>query len=108
MELKDFNEITSAILSNLGENADQGEISNKLADLTTAFAEEVSNRQKAETESNTLKTKNEKLQADNMKLYLRISQSVENPPATNDGKPSRPEDKTDPIEALYKNGRRDI
>ena len=41
MELSEYNAKTQEILSSIGEDADQGKISNLLAELTTGFSEEV-------------------------------------------------------------------
>ena len=41
MELADFNAKTQEIISKLGDNADQGAVTNLLAELTTGFSEEV-------------------------------------------------------------------
>lgn len=41
MELADFNAKTQEIISKLGDNADQGAVTNILAELTTGFSEEV-------------------------------------------------------------------
>ena len=41
MELADFNAKTQELIKHLGDNADQGEVTNILAELTTGFSEEV-------------------------------------------------------------------
>ena len=41
MELAEYNAKTQEILSSIGEDADQGKISNLLAEVTTGFSEAV-------------------------------------------------------------------
>ena len=87
MELADFNAKTQELLKHMGDNADQGEVTNILAELTTGFSEEVA-------------AKNAKLKEDNMNLFLRVTV-----PEEQLKNPVRPEEDKDPINRLFTNGR---
>lgn len=100
MDLASFNQLAQDALAN---GADQGELSNILAQMTTGFSEEVSARVNAEKERDNLSAKNTKLKEDNMNLFLKITV-----PAGDDGGGAgnkRPEVDDDPINSLFTNGR---
>ena len=101
MELADFNAKTQALLALLPEGADQGEATNILAELTTGFSEEIAAKVAAQNTANELGVKNNKLKEDNMKLFLQVT--VPQTVSTSD--PIRPENDTDPINALFAGGR---
>ena len=73
MELADFNAKTQELLTHVGADADQGAITNILAELTTGFSEEVAAKAAAQRSVNDLETKNTKLKEDNMNLFLRVT-----------------------------------
>lgn len=100
MELSEYNAKTQEILSSIGEDADQGKISNLLAELTTGFSEEVAAKAAAQRSVNDLETKNTKLKEDNMNLFLRVTVPEEQLKTS-----TRPEEDKDPINALFTNGR---
>lgn len=100
MELAEFNNKTQELLKHVGDNADQGEITNILAELTTGFSEEVSAKVSAQKNVETLTAKNTKLKEDNMNLFLRVTVPEEQT-KTN----ARPEEDKDPINSLFTNGR---
>ena len=100
MELSEYNAKTQEILSSIGEDADQGKISNLLAELTTGFSEEVAAKVAATKSVEELTAKNAKLKEDNMNLFLRVTvpdEQLKNP--------VRPEEDKDPINRLFTNGR---
>lgn len=98
MELSEYTGITQKLMNMLGTDADQGEASNLLADLTQAFSEEVAANATAKAEVSRLTQANDKLKDDNMKLFLRISVPEDNNPPYN---PTRPETSTDAVDALF-------
>ena len=100
MELADFNARTQELIKHLGDNADQGEVTNILAELTTGFSEEVAAKATALRNVDDLTAKNAKLKEDNMNLFLRVTVPDEQlkPPV-------RPEEDKDPINRLFTNGR---
>lgn len=98
MELSQYNEITQKLLGMFGDGTDQGEASNLLADLTTAFSEEVSAKNTANAKVTQLTDANTKLKEDNMRLFLRVTIPEEKQESYN---PSRPENSTDVIDALF-------
>ncbi len=100
MELADFNAKTQEIISKLGDNADQGAVTNLLAELTTGFSEEVAAKNTANKNIETLTAQNAKLKEDNMSLFLRVTVPEEQLKA-----PVRPEEDKDPINKLFTNGR---
>ena len=100
MELADFNAKTQEIISNLGDNADQGAVTNLLAELTTGFSEEVAAKNNANKNIETLTAQNAKLKEDNMSLFLRVTV-----PEEQLKNPVRPEEDKDPINKLFTNGR---
>lgn len=100
MELSDFNAKTQELLKHLGENADQGEVTNILAELTTGFSEEIAAKATAEKNVEELTAKNAKLKEDNMNLFLRVTvpdEELKNP--------LRPEEDKDPVTRLFAGGR---
>ena len=99
MELADFNAKTQELIKHLGDNADQGEVTNILAELTTGFSEEAA-KATALRNVDDLTAKNAKLKEDNMNLFLRVTVPEEQlkPPV-------RPEEDKDPINRLFTNGR---
>lgn len=100
MELSDFNAKTQELLTHIGDNADQGALTNILAELSAGFSEEVAAKAAAQKNVESLTAKNEKLKEDNMNLFLRVTVPEENL-KTN----VRPEEDKDPINALFTNGR---
>lgn len=100
MELADFNAKTQEIISKLGDNADQGAVTNLLAELTTGFTEEVAAKNTANKNIETLTAQNAKLKEDNMSLFLRVTV-----PEEQLKNPVRPEEDKDPINKLFTNGR---
>ena len=100
MELADFNAKTQEIISKLGDNADQGAVTNLLAELTTGFSEEVAAKAAAQRSMTDLETKNAKLKEDNMNLFLRVTVPEERLKTS-----TRPEEDKDPINALFTDGR---
>lgn len=100
MELADFNAKTQELLSHVGADADQGAITNLLAELTTGFSEEVAAKAAAQRSMSDLESKNAKLKEDNMNLFLRVTVPEEQLKET-----KRPEEDKDPINALFSNGR---
>lgn len=100
MELADFNAKTQEIISKLGDNADQGAVTNILAELTTGFSEEVAAKNTANKNIETLTAQNAKLKEDNMSLFLRVTVPEEQLKV-----PVRPEEDKDPINKLFTNGR---
>lgn len=100
MELADFNAKTQEIIQHLGENADQGEVTNLLAELTTGFSEEVAAKATALHTVEDLTAKNAKLKEDNMNLFLRVTA-----PEEQIKQGVRPEEDKDPINRLFANGR---
>lgn len=100
MELADFNAKTQEIISKLGDNADQGAVTNLLAELTTGFSEEVAAKNTANKNIETLTAQNAKLKEDNMSLFLRVTV-----PEEQLKNPIRPEEDKDPINKLFTNGR---
>lgn len=100
MELAEFNERTQDLLTHIGENADQGEITNILAELTTGFSEEVAAKAAAQRNVSDLEAKNAKLKEDNMNLFLRVTV-----PEEQLKQPVRPEEDKDPINSLFSGGR---
>ena len=100
MELAEFNERTQELLKHVGENADQGEITNILAELTTGFSEEVAAKNTAQKNVNDLTARNNKLKEDNMNLFLRVTVPEENIKQN-----VRPEEDKDPINSLFSGGR---
>lgn len=100
MELADFNAKTQEIISKLGDNADQGAVTNLLAELTTGFSEEVAAKNTANKNIDTLTAQNAKLKEDNMSLFLRVTV-----PEEQLKNPVRPEEDKDPINKLFTNGR---
>lgn len=100
MELADFNAKTQEIISKLGDNADQGAVTNILAELTTGFSEEVAAKNTANKNIETLTAQNAKLKEDNMSLFLRVTV-----PEEQLKNPVRPEEDKDPINKLFTNGR---
>lgn len=100
MELSEFNSKTQELLTHVGENADQGEITNILAELTTGFNEAVAAKATAERSVTDLQTKNAKLKEDNMNLFLRVTV-----PEKRLKENKRPEEDSDPINSLFSNGR---
>lgn len=100
MELADFNAKTQEIISKLGDNADQGAVTNLLAELTTGFSEEVAAKNTANKNIETLTAQNAKLKEDNMSLFLRVTV-----PEEQLKNPVRPEEDKDPINKLFTNGR---
>ena len=102
MELADFNAKTQELLTHVGADADQGAITNILAELTTGFSEEVAAKAAAQRSVNDLETKNTKLKEDNMNLFLRVTVPDDNS-KLND--PQRPETDPNPVNRLFTNGR---
>lgn len=102
MELSEYNAKTQEILSSIGEDADQGKISNLLAELTTGFSEEVAAKAAATKSVEVLTAKNTKLKEDNMNLFLRVTVPDDNS-KLND--PQRPETDPNPVNQLFTNGR---
>lgn len=100
MELADFNAKTQEIISKLGDNADQGAVTNLLAELTTGFSEEVAAKNTANKNIETLTAQNAKLKEDNMSLFLRVTVPEEQLKT-----PVRPEEDKDLINKLFTNGR---
>jgi hypothetical protein len=100
MELADFNAKTQEIISKLGDNADQGAVTNLLAELTTGFSEEIAAKNSATKNVETLTAQNAKLKEDNMNLFLRVTV-----PEEQLKNPVRPEEDKDPINKLFTNGR---
>lgn len=100
MELSDFNAKTQELLKHVGDNADQGELTNILAELTSGFSEEVAAKNAAQKNVESLTTKNAKLKEDNMNLFLRVTVPDEQLKQN-----VRPEEDKDPINALFTNGR---
>lgn len=100
MELADFNAKTQELLTHVGADADQGAITNLLAELTTGFSEEIAAKASAEKQVNDLTTRNAKLKEDNMNLFLRVTVPEEQLKAK-----QRPEENKDPINSLFTNGR---
>ena len=100
MELADFNAKTQELLTHVGADADQGAITNLLAELTTGFSEEIAAKAKAEKQVSDLTTRNTKLKEDNMNLFLRVTVPDEQIKTK-----QRPEEDTDPITSLFTNGR---
>ena len=100
MELADFNAKTQEIISKLGDNADQGAVTNLLAELTTGFSAEVAAKNTANKNIETLTAQNAKLKEDNMSLFLRVTV-----PEDQLKTPVRPEEDKDPINKLFTNGR---
>ncbi len=100
MELTDFNAKTQELLTHVGTDADQGAITNLLAELTTGFSEEVAAKAAAQRSMTDLETKNVKLKEDNMNLFLRVTV-----PEEQLKNPTRPEEDKDPINALFSGGR---
>lgn len=100
MELADFNAKAQEIVSHLGEGADQGAVTNLLAELTTGFSEEIAAKNAANKNVETLTTQNAKLKEDNMNLFLRVTV-----PEEQLKNPTRPEEDKDPINQLFTNGR---
>lgn len=100
MELADFNAKTQELLQHVGDNADQGAITNLLAELTTGFSEEIAAKASAQQQVNDLTTRNAKLKEDNMNLFLRVTVPEEQLKAK-----QRPEEDSDPIRSLFTNGR---
>ena len=84
----------------MGDNADQGEVTNILAELTTGFSEEVAAKATALRSVDELTAKNAKLKEDNMNLFLRVTVPEEH---LKQG--VRPEEDKDPINRLFTNGR---
>lgn len=103
MELSEYNAKTQEILASIGEDADQGKISNLLAELTTGFSEEVAAKVNAQSNVEDLTAKNAKLKEDNMNLFLRVTV-----PQTECNDPQRPETDPNPINRLFTNGRLDL
>lgn len=103
MELSEYNAKTQEILSSIGADADQGKISNLLAELTTGFSEEVAAKVTAQNNVEDLTAKNAKLKEDNMNLFLRVTV-----PQTECTEPQRPETDPNPINRLFANGRLDL
>lgn len=100
MELADFNAKTQELLTHVGVDADQGAITNLLAELTTGFSEEVAAKAAAQRSMSDLESKNAKLKEDNMNLFLRVTVPEERLKES-----KRPEEDKDPINALFSNGR---
>lgn len=100
MELADFNAKAQEIISKLGDNADQGAVTNLLAELTTGFSEEIAAKNTANKNIETLTAQNAKLKEDNMSLFLRVTV-----PEEQLKQPVRPEEDKDPINKLFTNGR---
>lgn len=100
MELADFNAKTQELLTHVGADADQGAITNLLAELTTGFSEEVAAKAAAQRSMTDLEAKNAKLKEDNMNLFLRVTVPEEQLKT-----PTRPEEDKDPINALFTGGR---
>ena len=100
MELSDFNAKTQELLTHVGADADQGAITNLLAELTTGFSEEVAAKAAAQRSMTDLETRNAKLKEDNMNLFLRVTV-----PEEQLKNPVRPEEDKDPINRLFTNGR---
>lgn len=100
MELADFNSKTQELLNHLGENADQGAVTNLLAELTTGFSEEIAAKANAQKQVEDLTARNAKLKEDNMNLFLRVTVPEEQLKT-----PLRPEEDKDPINRLFTNGR---
>lgn len=103
MELSEYNAKTQEILSSIGTDADQGKISNLLAELTTGFSEEVAAKVTAQNNVEDLTAKNAKLKEDNMNLFLRVTV-----PQTECTESQRPETDPNPINRLFANGRLDL
>lgn len=100
MELADFNAKTQELLIHVGADADQGAITNLLAELTTGFSEEVAAKAAAQRSMTDLEAKNAKLKEDNMNLFLRVTVPEERLKIS-----TRPEEDKDPIHALFTDGR---
>lgn len=100
MELADFNAKTQEIISHIGENADQGAITNLLAELTTGFSEEIAAKAAAQKNVDSLTTQNAKLKEDNMNLFLRVTVPEEQLKTS-----VRPEEDKDPVNRLFNGGR---
>jgi len=100
MELADFNAKTQEIISHIGENADQGAITNLLAELTTGFSEEIAAKAAAQKNVDSLTTQNAKLKEDNMNLFLRVTVPEEQLKTG-----VRPEEDKDPVNRLFNGGR---
>lgn len=100
MELTEFNAITADIMNNLG---DQGLVSNKLAELTQGFTDEVSARSSADEKVTSLTAANDKLKQDNMALFLRATTPITDPSKPNPNMPNQ-DDAADPIDKLFADG----
>ena len=100
MELADFNAKTQELLTHVGADADQGAITNLLAELTTGFSEEVAAKAAAQRSMTDLETRNAKLKEDNMNLFLRVTVPEEQLKTS-----TRPEEDKDPNNALFTGGR---
>lgn len=100
MELTDYNAKAKEILDSIGSDADQGKISNLLAEMTTGFSEEMSAKVSAQNSVEELTKKNEKLKEDNMNLFLRVTV-----PEEQLNEPQRPEADKNPINNLFAGGR---
>ena len=98
MELADYNAKTQEILAHLD---DQGAVTTALAELTTAFNEEIATRAAAEKKADDLEKKNNKLKEDNMNLFLRVTVPDKNEP----GPIIRPETDNTNINSLFTDGR---
>lgn len=98
MELADYNAKTQEILAHLD---DQGAVTTALAELTTAFNEEIAARATAEKKASNLEKKNNKLKEDNMNLFLRVTVPDKNEP----GPIVRPETDNTSVDSLFTNGR---
>lgn len=105
MELSEYNAKTQEILASIGEDADQGKISNLLAELTTGFSEEVAAKVSAQNSVEDLTAKNAKLKEDNMNLFLRVTVPDDTAKLN---EPQRPETDPNPINRLFANGRLDL
>ena len=98
MELADYNAKTQEILAHLD---DQGAVTTALAELTTAFNEEIAARATAEKKANDLEKKNNKMKEDNMNIFLLVTV----PDKNEHGPIVRPETDNTTVDSLFTNGR---
>lgn len=101
MDATTFRNTTQEILQNL-EN--QGEVSNKLADLVQAFDEEAGARITAEKQVTDLTENNRRLQEKNMELFLRATQPISTTQVVKQEERSS-EETGDAIDRLFADGR---
>ena len=100
MELSEYNSKAQEILNSIGADADQGKISNLLAEMTTGFSEEMAAKTSAQSNVEELTKRNAKLKEDNMNLFLRVTV-----PDQQLNEPQRPETDANPINNLFTGGR---